>query len=200
MDESLVNRRELLTGGVIAALGALWLPWKAEAATTPPPGTEGATVVFDVACLGNTFGPNMQAVLDAKGGDLRGGSWFVEGLIYPAGTIPAGDGFDPALVPATGHWFCRGAFMINPARPLPHGVTTQDFQFGDITAAQLSAPDQLVASGVEGGGTVTRAVIGGTGRYRGVTGEMIEQVIGTNKTLLNDGFGPAPNFRFYVTL
>src|SRR5207249_5285063 len=59
MEESLFNRREVLTGSIIAALGALRLPSTADAATTPtvipPPGAEGATLVFDVACLGQTW-------------------------------------------------------------------------------------------------------------------------------------------------
>ena len=45
-----------------------------------------------------------------------------------------------------------------------------------------------------------RSIIGGAGRYRGVTGELVEQVIGTNKTVLNGQGQPAPNFRAYVTL
>jgi hypothetical protein len=200
MDESLVNRRELLTGSIIAALGALWLPWKADAATTPPAAAEGATLVFDVACLGYTLGINLQAALDSKGGDLRGASFNVEGNLYPGGTIPAGDGWDPASAAPTGHWLCRGWVLINPARPVPHAITTQEYLFGRISDAEPTPADQIVSSGMEGGVTAIRSVIGGTGRYRGVLGEVVQQPIGTNKTVLNAGFGPAPTLRFYVKL
>src|SRR5437660_3418732 len=173
MEVSLFNRRQVLTGSVIAALSALWLPEKAGAAAlSPPPGTEGATLVFDIACLGSSFAVNAQAALDAKGGDMRGASFFVEGNLYPAGTIPAGDGFDPASVPATGHWFCRGWFILNSARPKPHLLSTVEYLFGRISDAQPSPADQLVSSGVEGGTPVViRSIIGGAGGYRGVTGE-----------------------------
>ena len=201
MEDSLFNRRELLTGGVIAALGALWLPSKAGAATTPPPGVEGATLTFDVACLGNTLAVNAQAALDAKGGDMRGSTFSVEGNLYPSGTIPAGTGWDPTSVAPTGHWFCRGWFILNAARPVPHLMSTVEYLFSRISDAQPSPVDQIVSSGVEGGTpVVTRSIIGGAGRYRGMTGELVEQVIGSNTTVLNGSTNHAPNWRIYVTL
>jgi hypothetical protein len=144
---------------------------------------------------------NAQAALDAKGGDLRGSTFFVEGNLYPAGTIPAGDGWDPAAAAPTGHWFCHGWFILNPARPVPHLMTTVEYYFNRITAAQPSPPDQLVSSGLEGGvPVVIHSIIGGAGRYRGVTGELVSQAIGTNKTILNGTTSPTPNWRIYVTL
>jgi hypothetical protein len=207
MEDSLFNRRQVLTGSVIAALGALWLPDKARAAAvTPPPGTEGATVVMDVALLGNTWTENFQGALDPKGGDWRGASFYVEGDLYPGGTIPAGDGWDSSSVAPMGHWFCRGWFITNPGRPAPAVISTQEYLFGRISSAIPSPPDQLVSSGLETGATTTRSVIGGTGRYRGVAGEVVQQQIGTNKTVFNGagapgpGGSPAPTLRFYVTL
>jgi hypothetical protein len=207
MEDSLFNRRQVLTGSVIAALGALWLPEKAGAAAlTPPPGTEGATLVVDVALLGNTWTENIQSALDPKGGDLRGASFFVEGNLYPGGTIPAGDGWDPASVAPTGHWFCRGWFITNPGRPAPVVISTQEYLFGRISDALPSPPDQLVSSGLEAGVTTTRSLIGGSGRYRGVVGDVVQQLIGTNKTMFNGagipgpGGSPAFNNRFYITL
>jgi hypothetical protein len=196
--DSIIDRRQVLTGGIVAALGLLWKPGGA-LANEVPPGAQGATIVFDVACLGNTMGLSLGAALDAKAGDLRGTSFSVEGNLYPQGTIPAGDGFDPASVAAIGHWFCHGWLILNPARPEPHLVSTVEYVFGRITAAQPSPADQIVTSGLEGAPTVVRTVVGGTGRYRGVKGEMIEQIIGTNSTVVNLLGGHAANFRCYIT-
>ena len=146
-------------------------------------------------------------ILDAKGGDLRGASFSVEGDLYPGGTLPTGDGIDSSAVAPSGHWFCRGWFITNPGRPNPAVISTQEYLFGRISAAQPSPPDQLVSSGLEAGVPVTiRSLIGGAGRYRGVAGEVAQQTIGSNKTVFNGagtpgpGGNPAPNYRFYVTL
>ena len=199
MKDSIIDRRQVLTGGIVAALGLLWKPGAARAEGVPP-GAEGATLVFDVACLGNTMAPNLGAALDAKAGDLRGTSFLVEGNLYPQGTIPAGDGFDPASVAPIGHWFCHGWLILNPARPEPHVVTTVEYLFGRISAAQPSPADQLVSTGIEGGPNMVRAVVGGTGRYRGAKGEMIEQTLGSNSTVVNVLGGHAANFRCYFML
>lgn len=43
-------------------------------------------------------------------------------------------------------------------------------------------------------------MIGGTGRYRKAQGEVVQDVIGTNTTVLNFVEEPAPNFRFSFDL
>jgi hypothetical protein len=49
MEDNVLNRRQVLTGSVIAALAALWKPGEALAEGTPPE-AQGATVVYDVSC------------------------------------------------------------------------------------------------------------------------------------------------------
>jgi hypothetical protein len=197
MENYVVNRRQVVTGGVIAAFTALWKPIAALADTVPD-AAQGASVVLDVACLGHTFTGNLKDALNLDGGDFRGVDFFVEGTLYPSGTIAAGDGFDPSSVPAVGHWFCRGHLIFNADRPLPHTLTLQEYLFDRITPEQPSPPDQLVSSGVEGGiPLATRSVIGGAGRYRGARGEVIQQMIGSNKTRIETLGMNAPNLRFY---
>jgi hypothetical protein len=212
------RRQWLARAGLLTAFGALWSPTAANAQNDDRGRTPN--LEFDVACLGHTFRPifpgppyaPVQATpppdLPGVGGpDSRGAVFIVEGLVYPAGTIPAGNGFDPASVPAQGHWLCRGWFISYLDRVLPHVVTTQEYLCGLITPAQPSPADTLVSSGVEGAIAVAnRAVIGGTGRLRHARGDIRQVVIGLNTTVLLPpevtGGAPflAPNFRFYCDL
>jgi hypothetical protein len=159
-------------------------------------------LVIDMACLGNTFrfvpvpGDNMND-------DLRGAPFSVEGNIYPAGTIK--DGFDPARVKPTGTWVCRGWLMVAPGRPTPAVITTQEYFLSEaLGGPDAFVADQLVSSGLEGDGKrpPVRSVIGGTGRYAGARGVVIQHGLGTNTTNLWLGgvLGPAPNFRFEFRL
>lgn len=189
------DRRRLLgASGLLAAAGLLWKP--AESAQAA--GGRGGSMILDVACIGSSFAPNIGGALDFAGGDLRGLSFYVEGLIYPAGTIPPGSGFDPDSAMAIGHWLCRGWFMNSPARQAPGAVTAQEYLLDIIDPVEApSPPDTLVSSGLEGGAELfTRAVVGGTGRYRDARGEVIQHTIGLNTTTLNLFGAPAPNFRF----
>lgn len=194
---STLDRRDLLKKGLI--WGSV-VPAAAMLRTgTPALAKKGTALTFDVACLGDTlriiFAPG------ASPADMRGSTFSVEGLIYPAGTVPD-SGFDPTIAAGIGTWMCRGWFVIAPGRPEPHVITTQEYLFGDISTARLYPPDQLVSSGLEGSKdesqVAVRSVTGGTGRYAGATGVAFQHGNGTNTTTLGPGgaLGPAPNFRF----
>jgi hypothetical protein len=191
------SRRHLL--GAAPLLAAAGLLWKPQASTAQQ--GHGASLVFDVACLGHSFAPNFGGALDLANGDLRGTGFLVEGLIYPAGTIPGGVGFDPASAMATGHWLCRGWFLMKPDRPNPGVVTMQEYLLDIITQEVPSPAQTLASSGVETGGPMAppavRAITGGTGRYRHARGEVVQEVTGTNTTILNAFNEPAPTFRFH---
>lgn len=207
-----VERRELLRRGLVAGgLGAMVAGLSAThvgAADVPSAGAEATTLVLDCACLGDTL-----RMLVAPGShppsDHAGSLFVVEGLIYPAGTI-AGDGFNPAAVPAIGRWFCRGWFVDSASRPQPGVLTTQEYLLGEITPKRLFPPDQLVSSGLEQTALPTfdpaqpalRSVIGGTGRYAGASGVVIQHFAGHNTTSIGPAgvIGPAPNFRFEFQL
>jgi hypothetical protein len=201
-----IDRRKVLAGagGGLAALAALWQPAAALAHDRDDEDDDDrrqGDLVLDVACLGDTLAPDMGAALDAGAGDLRGVGFFVEGLIYPSGTIPPGPGFDPASAEALGTWLCRGWLILHGGRPEPHVVSTQEYMLGIVTPANPTPRNQLVSSGTEGGvAKAVRSVIGGTGRYRRARGEVVQHLIGTNTTVLNVLGMPAPNLRFVFEL
>lgn len=192
------DRRKMLGASALAAAtAAMWRPQSASGV-----GQErGRSLVFDVACLGTSFAPNVSGGLDLPSGDLRGVSFIVEGLIFPAWTIPDGVEFDLDLAPpATGAWFCRGWFTSHPGRPLPYTMNVQEYVLDPITDDNLSPPDTLTSSGPEGAveeQDFVRAVIGGTGKHRGAQGEVAMETIGTNSSILNLFGGTSPNFRFH---
>lgn len=204
VDRRRLLRRGLLLGGVGVAAPALVA---APAAPAAAQATSRTTVVFEVAMLGNThrliLGPEVANF------ELRGSTFYVEGILYPAGTIPAAPGFDPAAHQdkAIGHWFNSGCFMAGPDRPQPHRFSVQQHVFGLITPDDLFPVDQISSQGTESSRTQdflpsTRAITGGAGRYLGATGQITQYGHGTNVTSV-DILGrvvPAPNFRFIFTL
>jgi hypothetical protein len=139
-------------------------------------------VVYDVACDARTFRLNKSGTLmDAR----RGDGFIVQGKIYPAGTIPPGGTienpgpFDPDTTPGSiGNWICRGTFNFDISEILaganPHLYSTQLHLFDNGRG--------LVHEGPEGGAPELRAITGGTGRFSGASGEVLEEPIGVNST------------------
>lgn len=190
---SLLKKGSLLAGAGAASAGVTGL-------VAPPAAAHPKkAVMYDVACLGDTFRVILHPDANPQAGELRGSTFSVEGWIYRAGTIP-GTGFDPASAESIGRWFCRGWFLINPERLEPHVVTTQEYVFGRIRTGRLFPSDTLVSSGLEGtfeaDQTPIRSVMGGTGEFGGATGEVLQHGNGTNTTRIVPLGIDAPNFRF----
>lgn len=207
MSEPATDRRSAIKtaaiGGIGLTAGAV-LGGGAVAATAGPAEAERRTVVVEVATLGDTTRSVPFPLLarsvelaELDEGDLRGGPWYMEGIMYPEGTI-LGDGFIPTDTGQIGIWFCRGSNINHPGRADPHLVTEQQFLFGSLADEPLGAK-LLISTGIEGRNRPTwrahRAVVGGTGEYRGATGEVVQEQISTNATEFPFG-GKAPNFRF----
>lgn len=198
-----VTRRDLLRkgavlGGAGAAFGALSTLGSGCAVAQT---TEKTT--YDVACLGDTL--RIQPTEGNEEGDLSGNTFYVEGHVYPEDTIPTpGDGFDPSSEEPLGRWICRGWFMITPDRPEPHVITTQEYVLDAISEDQLFPADVLTSSGMEGSDTEEqtpiRSVVGGTGRFAGATGVVLQHGNGRNTTELRGIGDNAPNFRFEFSL
>lgn len=202
-----VDRRSVLAkaiwggAGIAAAAttGSVALASSAGASSRRPK----RTVVYDVACLLNTFTPIVADGSTAPETNFRGTTFFVEGELYPAGTIPDGVvDFDPASAAAIGHWMCRGWFVNRSGRQGevdrvdPHVITQQEYYFNRITEDAPFPTDQLSSSGLEGdavGRATTRSVVGGAGMWHGATGSVVQEVIGANLTA-------GPNFRFTFDL
>jgi hypothetical protein len=109
--------------------------------------------------------------------------FYVEGYIYPAGTLNESNGINddgsaefPDLV--LGLWTCTGWFINDRGEGSLLGArTSQTFEFGE------AGDDMLVSFGFEPaapGIEVTRAVTGGTGDFFDEDGEQIQNVVGVN--------------------
>src|SRR5208283_697752 len=99
-----LNRRGLM--GLLGLLGVSGVTGGLAATSTAPEGDWRAKVgrdgkikfAVDVAVLGHTDAPNSGGRIgdpqshDFFGTDARGDSFYVEGLIYPGGTIPTPTG------------------------------------------------------------------------------------------------------------
>jgi hypothetical protein len=76
-------------------------------------------------------------------------------------------------------WICRGTHLVAateiPAAPL-WVDTAQLFILG------RQGKEQLATEGVEGSGTITRIVTGGTGNFAGWVGEQRQTFLGFNAT------------------
>lgn len=207
IDDAALDRRELLRKAFWGSVGIAGASVAVSAGPLAGIGgrAEAGTkrLVVDMACLGDTFrfipvpGDNMND-------DLRGAPFSVEGNLYKAGTIK-GDGFDPSSVKPTGTWVCRGWLMYAPGRPTPAVITTQEYFLSEpLGGPDAFIADQLVSSGLEGPGKkpAVRSVIGGTGKYDGARGSVLQHGLGTNTTnlWLAGALGPAPNFRFEFKL
>ena len=155
--------------------------------------------------------------------DLRGSMQYHEGLIYPAGTIP-----DPKAKrdvnwdferEPIGTFFDRGWVVINNksddpyvARPDPHLLSHTDYYLGGIVSADnLTPTDMLSVVGLQHDNEqddprFLRAVVGGTGRFANVRGQMIQRPWGYNTSVLQGLFipkgvkPPSPNFRIEFEL
>lgn len=231
-----VFRRRLLGAlGLGGALAATALAKNRGAASTAP-----LVLEYDVAVLGHTNYDNEDGawnrdpdyvgrVPDPKKfreafrrSDLRGSSFYHEGLIYPGGTIPAPK--DPMEVnwnfekPPMGTFFDRGWVVINNRadapfvpRPNPHLLSHTDYYLGGVVSEEnLTPTDMIAVVGLQHNtgnvGSFLRAVVGGTGRFAGVRGQLVQTYCGNNGSQLRglflpDGVKvPSPNFRLRFEL
>jgi len=138
-------------------------------------------IVFTVDVAEDLAGKFVPTFVKPEHTQPERGSFFVtEGRIFPAGTIE-GDGatFEPNRSGHIGVWICRGTHLVAaneiPAAPL-WVDTAQLYVLG------RQGKEQLSTEGVEGRGTVTRIVTGGTGNFAGWVGEQRQTFLGFNPT------------------
>ena len=139
------------------------------------------TLILEVAQDSRTIARNRvdpNAVATARG-DVA----LINGNIYPEDTIPPGFNgtFDPDAVPGIGTWRCLIAILAEP--PLIGAVT----YYFSLAHEDDSGESMLIVQGLNshlGQDSVPRilAIVGGTGEFGGATGEVREEVIGTNMT------------------
>ncbi len=170
-------------------------------AASSPRGDEGRhsdarwkTIVIDVAEDARTASLNSASATDTE--PKRGATAIINGKIYPGGTIAAGNGLDiDTLTGSIGTWLTRHTFNVDLSQILagahPALSSTQYYLFSPTGASD--GEEALMSEGPEFGATTHRVVLGGTGRYRGVIGEVQEETLGVNST----GFA---NKRFTFTI
>ena len=152
------------------------------------------TLVIDVAEDARTASLNTASPTDT--GPKRGATAISNGKIYPGGTIAAGDGLDiDTLTGSIGTWISRGTFNVDLSQILagahPALSSTEYYLF--TRTGVSDGEEALFSEGPEFGATTHRVVLGGTGRYRGVIGEVQQETLGNNST----GFS---NFRYTFTI
>lgn len=193
-----LDRRDVLRRGLVWG-GAGAVATAAASATTASAKSSGRKLTLDVACLGDSFRLALADGADPSKGDLYGSPFLVRGVIYKGGTLKPGAGFDPASKRGLGVWFCHGVLMFTPE--LPDVLTVQEHVLGSVGPSRFPR-NQLHSNGFEPHDdkvAAARSVIGGTGRYAGAAGTVVETVLGTNTTRLPDGSN-APNLRFVFKL
>ena len=177
-----------LAAAVLALLGVTALSTKSDDGRHSD--ARWKTIVIDVANDART------AIPPIGSNPKRGDSFIIKSKIYPGGTIAAGDGLDiDTLTGSIGTLIARGTFNVDLSQILagahPVLFTTQYYLFSPT--GELDGEEALMSEGPEFGATTHRVVLGGTGRYRGVIGEVQQETLGMNST----GFG---NFRFTFTI
>src|SRR5438552_6525033 len=152
------------------------------------------TLVIDVAEDMRTLSANTASPTDTE--PKRGTTAIINGKIYPGGTIPAGDGLDiDTLTGSIGNWITRHTLNFDASQIAagahPALSSTEYYLF--TRTGVSDGEEALFSEGPEFGATTHRVVLGGTGRYRGVIGEVQEETLGANST----GFA---NKRFTFTI
>jgi hypothetical protein len=171
--------------GAAALLAALHAG--APRAQADPP--DHVTFVVDVAVNHATFAliPSNGLVLQPEAlGPNRGATFIVDGKVFPGGTLQKGSGMgDPNQGGSIGDWSCKGFFTSD--------LGTADIGFDTTQRFEFDGDDQIWTEGLEAGlgkmGVIThRTILGGTGRFSGARGEVIQEALGTN-------IGGTPNIR-----
>ncbi len=187
-------------GGAAGGTSTMMLP-PIEDWLTLAPGADGIVrFAVDVAVLGHTdaidpsgrIGP--QESQDYFNIDVRGDTFYVEGALYPGGTIPTPTEvtelrpgrrsvqyqrvWDFTRQEPVGHWLSRGWAIINGVdeyrdsegtvvereRTEPHLLTTHNYVFGRMSGENLM-PEMLVSNGADDGNDPEREV-----QARAITG------------------------------
>src|SRR5262245_26559871 len=177
---TLTRIRSLSIITAAAALGVALLQFAVS--TVHADGRDHVAFRVDVAVDHATFAivPSNGLVLQPEpAGPNRGTPFIVDGRIFPGGTLEKGNGVgDPNQPGSIGRWICKGIFTSDLATEDVGFDTTQMFMFdGDS--------DAIWTEGLEAGlgkiGVLThRTILGGTGRFRGARGEVVQEALGTN--------------------
>ncbi|NOT56902.1 MAG: hypothetical protein HOP18_20070 [Deltaproteobacteria bacterium] len=154
---------------------------------------------LDVACDARTS--NLNRVDPSATTQARGDAGIVNGFIYEGGVLPFDDfngSFNPDTSPAPklGTWVClntRGALPAPRNSAVTYYFGLPDFETAGIITQGFNSHRRKDATPPTI--PVVHAIVGGTGKYLGATGEVLEEVIGVNSTGAT-GF----NLRYHFTI
>lgn len=145
---------------------------------------EIGNMVFEIAEDGNRFIFDDLNLFD-DGMPAYGSAFVTQGYIYPEGTLNGSNGVlangEPEFPEAVlGTWTCYG-WMIGDGARTETGewvVSTQIYQFNDGSSI-ITNGFEIVDIDVP----YIRAVTGGTGNYRGISGEQVQTLRGFTDTM-----------------
>jgi hypothetical protein len=156
------------------------------AAQTVQAASSHKSITLDVAIDCRTWRFNGGTSFEGLG---RGDSFLADGRIFPAGTLGAGaQSNDPNDPGSIGKWTQRGTMAATLAEIVsgtrPAFFATWFHFLDDGSGLVVDGPHP------ESG---PMAVVGGMGRFSGASGELSDEIIGTNNT-------GCPNLRLTITL
>ena len=196
------NRRAIKRVAVVTIGALLTVLLVASAALAFGFGNNTRRFAVEVAEDHTRFVWNGDHLLDGSYGGLAGfpayGDFFVtQGYIYPEGTLNGETGTNADGSPkypgkVIGEWTCYGSHIGDGAATAsgPWVVTTQVFNFGEGYGEQTIITDGYEISDL--GEPVTRAVTGGTGKWKRARGEQTQITVGFND---HDGLQFENSFR-----
>jgi hypothetical protein len=138
------------------------------------------TFTVDVALDGATVIVNHVDPTQPPKVAFPGDILVIRGTIYPGHTLPSGIvNNDPNAPGGIGKILCRALILVQPT-----DLTTPAASFVTELYSFWNDSQTIIAdgSGANLYATVLRAVLGGTGHFESVTGEIIEKNIGLNST------------------
>lgn len=161
-----VSRRQML--GLTAATGVALV-----GAAVGQPGTANAHSRLTVEVVPSSL--DTVRTETAEGDAIPTGPFYSDGPLYADGTLDdngeAPEGADPI-----GWWRCWGWFW-NPDGSFPSGSAQQSFEFDGLGEIQTQGKDMA-----------TKAVVGGSGAFRGIGGEYLYEDINTENSTFRATF------------
>jgi hypothetical protein len=179
------NASKNISAGLLALTVLLGGGTAEQLVESPTTVADASRFEIEVAEDGTRFAFDESPVFD-DGYPSYGNGFVTQGYIYPAGTLGTSNGVNPDGSPefpdqVIGEWTCYGYFVGDGAHTEQGAwvVTTQVFEFD----SEAVGGETLVTVGPEtpaDAGPATRAVVGGTGRFGHVSGEVEQVTLGHN--------------------
>lgn len=183
----------VVLGGVAVMIAGLSFPLANRADDINASGLDERGLLTLEVDVSQHLASNAQNDVDpSEGATLfsRGDTFIVGGSIYPSGSIQRGVAEPDPNAPVIGKYRIRGTFTGNTAQ-FNEGIAGNPAapQIIAFATESFSLPNDdttILADGVwpNARKSANRVVLGGTGRFRNVIGEAIEENIGEN----HDGF------------